>query len=182
MHIYIHTNTINALNIPQWFVLKEDKILLTRSSNGVRMTWCIDIENIYCCFTYILMPRNIIIYFRIPYFHVSNGAIFFLHNTSVSSFHIDVFWTLCFATHLSETITNAFKSTEHIATETQWPPFADGILKFILWFLSFNFLSWFKFQWNSLTRVQYEITYSPDLVTQWFNWLLMSQLGTYCAN
>ena len=108
MHIYIHTSTINALNIPQGFVLNEDKILLTHSSNGVRMTWCIGIENIYCCFTYILMPRNMIItYFRITYFHVSNGAIFFYIVLPYLWFHIDVVWTLCIATHLSKTITNA---------------------------------------------------------------------------
>ena len=39
------------------------------------------------------MPYNIILYFRLPYFHVSNSALF-LHSTPVLSFYIDVVLTL----------------------------------------------------------------------------------------
>ena len=39
------------------------------------------------------MPYNIISYFRLLYFHVSNCA-YFLHSTSVLSFYIDVILTL----------------------------------------------------------------------------------------
>ena len=42
---------------------------------------------------HILMPYNVILYFRLPYFHVSNSP-FFLHSTSVLSFYIDVVLTL----------------------------------------------------------------------------------------
>ena len=45
-------------------------------------------------FTYILMPHNMmILYFRLPYFHVSNSALF-LHSISVLSSYIDVDLTL----------------------------------------------------------------------------------------
>ena len=41
------------------------------------------------------MHQNmIILYFSLPYFHVSNNALFFLHNTSVLSLNIDVVLTL----------------------------------------------------------------------------------------
>ena len=37
------------------------------------------------------MPQNMItLYFCLPYFHVSNSPLFFLYNTLVPSFHIDV--------------------------------------------------------------------------------------------
>ena len=45
-------------------------------------------------FTYILMPHSVIIlYYRLPYFHVSNNALF-LHSTLVLSFYIDIVLTL----------------------------------------------------------------------------------------
>ena len=46
------------------------------------------------CFIYIVVSHNmIILYFRLPCFHVSNSTSF-LHSTLVLSFYIDVFLTL----------------------------------------------------------------------------------------
>ena len=46
------------------------------------------------CFTHILMPQGmIVLYFRLPCFHVSNGTLF-LHSTLVLSFYIDAILTL----------------------------------------------------------------------------------------
>ena len=39
------------------------------------------------------MPYDMILYFRLPYFHVSNSALF-LHSLSIFSFYIEVVFTL----------------------------------------------------------------------------------------
>ena len=44
-------------------------------------------------FAFMLIPYNMIFYFYLPYFHVSNNALF-LHSTLVLSFDIDVVLTL----------------------------------------------------------------------------------------
>ena len=45
-----------------------------------------------------------ILYFRLPYFHVSNSALFFLNSTSVLSFHIGVVLTLSIQMNFSLTV------------------------------------------------------------------------------
>ena len=64
------------------------------SHNGEQLFHCF-----WLCFTYILMPHNmIILYFRLLYYHVSNSAQF-LHSTFVLSFYIDVVLThICLVT------------------------------------------------------------------------------------
>ena len=44
------------------------------------------------------MPYDVILYFRLPYFHVSNNALF-LRCDSVLSFYIDVILTLAIIRH-----------------------------------------------------------------------------------
>ena len=55
------------------------------------------------------MPYNIILYFRLPYFHVSNCALF-PHSTSVFSFYIDIVLTL-FITTTTTTSTTTTTTT-----------------------------------------------------------------------
>ena len=53
-------------------------------------------NNFFCWFWlfHILMPYNIILYFRLPYFHVSDSAFFLQCSSSVLSCYIDVVLTL----------------------------------------------------------------------------------------
>ena len=42
----------------------------------------------WLCFTYTLMPHNIMLYFHLPYFHISS-TVYFSHSTPVLSFYTD---------------------------------------------------------------------------------------------
>ena len=62
------------------------------------------------------MPYNmIVLYFRLPYFHVSDSVIYFLHTTSVFSLYIDVVFALSIRSNFTADGNLLYSLKEHCA-------------------------------------------------------------------
>ena len=64
--------------------------MLQPATGGLYLNNASAIISIWLCFTYTLIPHNmVILYFHLSYFLVSNNA-FILHGTMILSFNIDI--------------------------------------------------------------------------------------------